>query len=238
MNFENCLDKKKTEFESKLLNARIVSIKNISKGSIKCITEECKKRGFDYAISKVGLDQKELINEMLNYGFEIFGSVIILKTRLGKEYEKNQNIREYKVSDMKKLRQITKGAFPNVHWYHDKHFVKGDIDALYIKWLENSCGGRAEIVLVYEENGNILGYIACNKRKNIGIIDLIAVSGRAKRKGIGKALVNAAQNYFKKKNFEWMEVKTELGNIGALNLYNKCGFRLEWAGLNINKWLK
>lgn len=238
MDFEDYVDRKKAEFESKILNKRVVAIRNINKDNINKVIDYCKKRGFDYAVSKISVNELELINEMLNQGFGIFGSSLILKTKLDGEYRKSPGIRKYKESDLKELKQITRGAFPNVHWYQDKHFRKEDVDALYVQWLENSCKARAEIVFVYEENKEILGYIACNKRKNTGILDLIAVSSRAKRKGIGKALVNAGQDYFKKNNFEWMEVKTELGNIGALNLYNKCGFRLEWLGLNINKWLK
>jgi len=220
MDYDNHIDKRKTEFESSALNTRIVSLKNMNNEIVKEIVEECNKRDFDYIVSQIDMDNFELINELIDNGFKVFGYPIILKTDLNKEYEKNNNVRVYKKTDLKELKQITRGAFRNAHWYHDRHLKKEDVDALYLEWLRNSCDGRAEIVLVYEKNNEVLGYIACNKKKDTGIIDLIAVSDKAKGRGIGKALVNAALEYFKKINLKEMEVKTEMTNITVLNLYN------------------
>ena len=238
MDYSMFIDEKKAQFESGILNKRIVSVKNIDEGHVKKIAEECRSRGFEYIISQVELQKFGLINEMLGNGFNIYGFSIILKTRLHEEREICKNIRAYQEKDLEKLKKITSGAFTTTHWYNDKRLSKEYIDKIYLKWVENSCHGRAEAVFVWGKKGNILGYVACNKKNNCGVIDLIAVSKNSRGKGIGKALVNAACSYFNKIGLKSVEVKTEAANIPALNLYTECGFRVSWVGVNISKWLK
>lgn len=238
MDYKNFIDEKKAEFESNLLNKRMAVIKDFSKENIKDIAEECKKRDFDYIISQIAMNELELINRMLIIGFKVYGFPVVLKSNLDRECKKSAMIREYNPKDLRELKNITKGAFPNAHWYNNKNFHKENISNLYIKWLENSCNKRAEIVFVYEEKNNVLGYVSCRKNGSIGIIDLIAVSPKARKKGIGKALINAALAYFKDRRFNGAEVKTEITNTTALNLYTHLGFKISWVGLNINKWLE
>lgn len=238
MGYEDYLDTKKTEFESGILNKKIVSIKNFNAGNLNKIVNECKKRDFDYIVCQIGIDRGELINSMVNNGFRIFGLPVILKVKLSKKYMKEAHIRKYKKADLNELKKISKRAFLSSHWYNTNHLKKEKVDDLYIKWLENCCNGRAEIVLVYEENSKALGYVACTKKNGIGVIDLIAVSNKSKNRGIGKALINSAKNYFNEIGFKEMEVKTEMTNIAALNLYTQCGFRIDHIGVNINKWLE
>ena len=175
---------------------------------------------------------------MVKGGFGIYGFPVVLTAKLGCPHRKNKHIREYKKEDIANLKKMSKGAFRTVHWYRDSNFKMGDVDRLYVKWVENSCKGRASLVLIYEENKKVLGYVACNKQKNIGVIDLIAVSKDSKGKGVGKELVMAALNHFKEMGFNQIKVKTDIRNAAALNLYNKCGFKITWIGLNMNKLIR
>lgn len=238
MKYGDCIDEKRAEFESGILNTRVVSIKNVSKGNLKKIAEKCKEKGFDYIVCQIGITELDLINEMLSNGFRIYGFPVILKKNIEGEYKKSSHIRAYNPNDLKPLKSITKGAFQNVHWYNNRNLDKRSIDSLYIKWLENSCNGMAEIVFVYEKENRVLGYISCKRKGKIGVIDLVAVHTTAKKKGIGKELVNAAQEYFKDNGVKEMEVKTEITNSASLNLYTRRNFKIVWVGLNINKWLK
>ena len=237
MDYSMFIDEKKAQFESGILNKRIASIKDIDEGHVKEIVEECRSRGFEYAISQVELQNVGLINEMLKEGFNIRGFPITLKKDIKVKQKTDRSIRKYQENDLVELKKISARAFTNAHWYNDKRLKKEDVNKIYLKWVENSCHGRAEAVFVWGKKGNILGYVACNKKNNCGVIDLIAVSKNSRGKGVGKLLVNAACSYFNKIGLKSVEVKTEAANIPALNLYTECGFRVSWVEVNINKWL-
>ena len=233
MNYDNYIDNKRTEFESSILNKKIVSIKNINKYNVKNIVDECERRGFDYIVSLIDSNQSELISTMIENGFRIYGGNIVLKNNLEGEYKLNRNVRAYKKQDLEQIKQMTRGAFPKAHWYNNKHLDKDKVDEIYVKWVENSCNGRADIVFVYEENNEILGYLTCNKR-----LELLAVSSKVRRKGVGSALVHAGLDYYKNKNFTEIELKVEMANLPVLNLHLKCGSEINNVVLSINKWPK
>ena len=233
MNDGDYIDEKRTEFESSILNRKIVSIKNIDKNNIKFIIEKCKQNNFDYIVSQIDTNQPELISAMIDNGFRIYGGNVVLKNKLKGEYKINIKVREYEKKDLKQIKQMTRGAFPKVHWYNNKYLNKDKIDEMYVKWVENSCNGRADIVFVYEENDKVLGYLTCYKR-----LELLVVSSEARRKGVGSALVRTGLDYYKNKNFKEVSLKVEMLNIPVLNLHLKCGSELHSVVLNINKWLK
>ena len=104
-------------------------------------------------------------------------------------------------------------------------------------WIRNSCGGRADAVLIYHENDVPKGFIACNIKGNKGLIDLIAVSEDARGKGIGKKLVSSSLRWFKDK-VNHVEVNTEAINYPSLKMYQNNGFKVEWVGANLDYWFK
>ena len=81
----------------------------------------------------------------------------------------------------------------------------------------------ADSVLVFEENGEILGYVTLQKS---GQIPLIGVSPKAQGRGIARALLNAAFTKFKKWGIEKVSIDTQAGNIPALRAYQGVGFKI------------
>jgi dTDP-4-amino-4,6-dideoxy-D-galactose acyltransferase len=110
----------------------------------------------------------------------------------------------------------------------DERFSVTIYKALYQKWIEKSVKREiADEVLVHISNGNILGMITIGSKKNRADIGLLSVDNAARGNGIGKALLEYAENYAAKNGFEELQVVTQQQNVGACSLYEKLGFKKE-----------
>jgi peptide alpha-N-acetyltransferase len=76
-----------------------------------------------------------------------------------------------------------------------------------------------------------VGFLACRKRKSgtalAGAIELMAVDRRFTRRGFGTSLTKAFLEFCVDVGCEVGEVGTQSHNVGAIRLYEKCGFRLD-----------
>jgi len=70
------------------------------------------------------------------------------------------------------------------------------------------------------ENGEILGTCGVEVHSDCVVIRGIAVEPKARKRGIGKSMINAVQQKYKK------TVKAETDD-GAVEFYRKCGFETE-----------
>ena len=144
-------------------------------------------------------------------------------------------VRPFKNEDINILSNMAKNSFLASYRYNDAGFDKNKINELYSEWIINSCNGRADTVLVYDNNGIPEGFIACNLNKDKGIIDLVAVSENSRGKGIGLKLVSNSLLWFKE-GVNLVEVSTEAMNYASLNIYHKAGFKIIWTGFDLNYW--
>jgi ribosomal protein S18 acetylase RimI-like enzyme len=89
--------------------------------------------------------------------------------------------------------------------------------------------------LIAEENGSIIGYLSMILYKspfNMGgtaKINELVVKNEKRGSGIGTKLINAAIKMAKEKNFNSMEIGTELKNPRALDFYHKIGFENKYS---------
>jgi len=70
----------------------------------------------------------------------------------------------------------------------------------------------------------IIGYIGVMYVLDEGEISNIAVHPDYRCKGVGSALLHAAQEYCRSKGIKTLHLEVRPGNIYALALYRKCGF--------------
>src|SRR5215471_2145184 len=66
-------------------------------------------------------------------------------------------------SDLAGLKEIARRSHRNTRFWKDGHFSPARCEALYERWIENSCAGQAERVLVAEWEGQPAGYITCHR---------------------------------------------------------------------------
>jgi ribosomal protein S18 acetylase RimI-like enzyme len=117
-------------------------------------------------------------------------------------------------------------AFVTDRYHREPTIPKAAADALKADWVRNSLRGRADRSFVARENGRAVGFNLCMAKADTAWIDLIAVDGSQRRKGLARALVDAALLHYRERSFAHMRVKTQADNTASVALYRQCGFDL------------
>ncbi|MHA1615764.1 MAG: ribosomal protein S18-alanine N-acetyltransferase [Candidatus Njordarchaeales archaeon] len=120
-------------------------------------------------------------------------------------------IRKASIEDVEEIFEIEKLSF------------KRPYPKYYLQWLIE---GLADIFLVAEVNGKIIGYIAGRvEYGNLGHIVTIAVHPNWRRKGLGTMLMRKILNYFRKNSCKKAYLEVRVSNEPAIKLYQRLGFR-------------
>jgi TDP-D-fucosamine acetyltransferase len=127
-------------------------------------------------------------------------------------------------ADLPALVRIASSSHADTRFYADHHFDRARCSRLYEIWIERSCRGYADAVLVIDaEPGQPAGYVTCHRgdRSNAGRIGLFAVSEQRQGRGFGGALLGAALGWFAAEGITDVTVATQLRNLRALRLYGR-----------------
>ena len=206
------------------------------KKNLQSLEKDFNKHKIKYAIYRVPAANFNLIHALESTGYVIVDGLINLRQNIEETESKiDQNIREAKISDAKELKKLASTAFKHTRVYNDKILDEVKAGKMYEKWIENSLKGQAsDVVLVWEDKTNIVGFITLQKN---GHIPLLAVSESYRGKGIAKSLVNAALFYMKKWGAKKSEIETQMANIPAIRAYQSCGFKIVDSYLTF-RWAK
>ncbi|MEX0679211.1 MAG: GNAT family N-acetyltransferase [Pirellulales bacterium] len=106
--------------------------------------------------------------------------------------------------------------------------------AMYRRWIERSVAGElADVVLVAslgDHEGAVderpRGMITLSESSGVGSIGLIAVAAEVRGRGIAAALMHAAHGWMRARGAGEARVVTQLANLPACRLYERCGYRL------------
>jgi dTDP-4-amino-4,6-dideoxy-D-galactose acyltransferase len=149
----------------------------------------------------------------------------------------SSRIRGFLEQDIPVLRGIAKTSHRDSRFYFDRNFPVRLCDELYETWIEKSCRGSAHNVLVAEHEGAPVGYITCHlDGPESGQIGLISVRADIQGKGLGKALVCQATNWFAEQEIKTVRVVTQGRNARAQRLYQRCGFVTRSVELWYHRW--
>jgi ribosomal protein S18 acetylase RimI-like enzyme len=147
------------------------------------------------------------------------------------------SIRPCAPDDVPALRAIAKLGHRDSRFYYDPHFPNALCDTLYETWIEKSCAGDADAVLVAEDQGRLAGYISCHlDEQTSGRIGLVGVAAAARGKGIGLALVGQALGWFAAQDTHLVSVVTQGRNVQAQRLYQRSGFLTRSVQLWYHRW--
>lgn len=102
------------------------------------------------------------------------------------------------------------------------------------EFIENIISGEACDILVYEDNGNVVGFILLQAKerpdfdfmlpgKYCYIMDIIVTESH-RNKGFATALMNSAKEWAKEQNCNLINLDVLVNNHGAIKLYEKLGF--------------
>ncbi|NLY79042.1 MAG: ribosomal protein S18-alanine N-acetyltransferase [Lysinibacillus sp.] len=96
------------------------------------------------------------------------------------------------------------------------------LDSFYFEMEENPF---AYYLVAEDDNGNILGYCGMMIVVDSAQITNVAVTKKARGKGIGEGLMREAIRVAKEQNAEMISLEVRVSNTVAQNLYRKLGFQ-------------
>ena len=138
--------------------------------------------------------------------------------------------------------EIAAEAFRAGRFHADGAIAPERARDIYRAWAAGCVNGSAaDAVIVAVEGGEPIGFVACRVAPDtavhlgrlIGTIELISTSARSRGRQVGSALVGGAAAWFENRGVTQVEVGTQLSNIGASRLYERCGFRLVAGSLTL-----
>lgn len=136
-------------------------------------------------------------------------------------------VRDARPDDLGWATEFAAGAFEHSRFWADPFFSDNAARAFHREWVKNLWGGLAQRVFVAESaDSTPLAFNACGLDDGGGRIILIGSERGQRRSGIGRALVDAAVGWFHDRGATRAYVKTQLGNIPALRLYEAAGFSI------------
>ena len=125
--------------------------------------------------------------------------------------QNNKTIRKASLGDLKQIYQIEKDVFIKDHW------TFGMVE----RELENLSGQTTWII---EESSAILGYCMMRIFCNEANITNMAIKSSRQKQGLGSFLLDHVLNQLPIKSSVFLEVKD--GNLSAINLYQRVGFKV------------
>ena len=136
---------------------------------------------------------------------------------------------------------IARDVFRIDHFHADPRLNNNKCDELYGKWALNSLRGLVDEVLVAKKNSEILGFVTCKIERldadsTYGFIDLIGVSDKYQRKGIGGILISEALEWFST-HASSAYVGTQTRNLAAMRLYERMNFIPVFCEATLHHWI-
>lgn len=176
-----------------------------------------------------------------DFGFELVDIRVTLARRILAEEDAvvppGPTVRQCRPTDLAPLRVVARNSYRDSRFYFDGRFPEAKCDSLYETWLEKSCSDPAGVVLVAEWEGNPAGFVTCDKvDASTGQIGLLGVSSSAQGLGLGKALMSAAVDWFRRQGFDRAQVVTQGRNVRAQQLYQRSGFFTQSVQLWYHRW--
>lgn len=120
----------------------------------------------------------------------------------------------------------------------DDRFGKENFEKLYTRWITDSVNKKiAKEVFVSRFQGDLTGLITVAEKNGSGSIGLVAINEKYRGLGIGNMLMEYALLWFKKNQYNKVEVATQESNKAASALYEKFGFKPEKKFRYFHFWL-
>jgi dTDP-4-amino-4,6-dideoxy-D-galactose acyltransferase len=224
--------------------------RRIARANVSCLTNEvvaeidvwCRLHDVECLYFLGSSADRQTVKLAQENSFRFVDVRVTLDLQLGRPCEGGDNrsgsrLRNAVESDIPALRALARSGHRDSRFYYDGNFPCRKCDELYETWIEKSCRGWANSVLVAGEDGVVDGYLTCHlPNSGSGQIGLVGVSEKAQGKGIGKDLISLAIRWFAQQGIENLSVVTQGRNVRAQRLYQRCGFATRSVELWFHRW--
>jgi ribosomal-protein-alanine N-acetyltransferase len=139
--------------------------------------------------------------------------------------------------DVPALREIAAVSHHDSRFYNDSHFDRARCDELYRLWIEKSCAGWADHVVVVEREGVAIGYLTVHLHDpETATIGLLGVSPAFRRQGVGGRLLKGALAWVSGRAAKRVSVVTQGRNTASQAFYQNAGFRPTGRAVWYHRW--
>jgi dTDP-4-amino-4,6-dideoxy-D-galactose acyltransferase len=143
--------------------------------------------------------------------------------------DSNMNIEAAGVDDALAIEEIAGNCFTFSRFHLDPAIGLDRANEVKRQWARNACRGRASVVYVARQQGNVTGFLAVLENKSSegedAIIDLVGVDAAHQGRGTGRALSGKFVEQWHGRA-DRLRVGTQISNIPSMRLYESIGFRL------------
>jgi len=164
-----------------------------------------------------------------------------LVSRSGKARHGNYNLVEWDPADSSpELIELGIAAGQWSRFGADPRIPREKFRSLYEIWMQRSLARElSDMVLVVQEPGLPcpLGMITISVKQDKGQIGLISVSEQQRGRGIGRILMDAADQWMIDHGAHSAQVVTQLHNVAACRLYEQAGYKVESIEYYYHFWL-
>ncbi|MCX6545108.1 MAG: GNAT family N-acetyltransferase [Acidobacteria bacterium] len=216
-----------------------VTRRRITRKLASFIEADCERAGIECLYYLADCHDQESVIAAEAHGFTFVDIRLTFETDLDavQPHSDFGHVRLSVPTDIDRLSAIAGNSYAVSRYYFDKHFPEAICKRFYSEWLEKSCRGYASAVLVATDQNEPMGYVTCQIRDNAtGAIELVGVSEQARGRSFGKALVQAALDWFRSQGMRRATVVTQGRNHGAQRLYQRCGFVTAETALWYHRW--
>jgi len=141
------------------------------------------------------------------------------------------------LSDIPALRAIAAVSHRDSRFYNDGSFDREKCDEFYRVWIEQSCRGWADHVVVAERNGAAVGYLTVHLHgPEKATLGLMGVDPALKRQGVGGHLLRGALAWLEARSVKRVSLATQGRNSASLGFFKNAGFRPIGVAAWYHRW--
>lgn len=217
-------------WDSQVLERECARITDIHAASINLIQlpAELERRGFEYVTARFEIEKANLIDGLLNVGFERVDGIISFQLDLTQttNFPDVPEIRQATATDAQEVAELAARTFKYSRFHNDPVITDAQARKVHYEWAKNSCLGQAaDIVWVMVQENRIVGFSTVAVKGDVGFIVLVCVDQDYSGRGIAGRLTQACCNWIKRKSLRAATVQTQDVNLAAQSVYIRQGFR-------------
>lgn len=175
--------------------------------------------------ARVPTAEVNLTDGLIDKGFRVVDTSIMLDRPWEMRLGRDPHCRFAEANDREHVSRIAREGFSTSRFHLDPKIDDHLARALKGRWAEGYFQGtRGEWMVVAQDGVNVVGFLQLLSSGPKLVIDLIAVSEEARRRGLAAEMIEFASR--RCGSFETMEVGTQVSNIASIRLYESLAFRV------------
>ncbi len=225
------------DWDSSFFGLSIARVRSgVDATTIGSAVEEADARRIGCLYLLAAADGEALIDCAQGHGFVVRDIRVELEREVLGDTEEKPEVRCATAADVAQLAPIAREGVRGTRFFADPGFRPALSSEMYVAWLRLGLLGAPERVTLMPMDAS--GFVVCHldTGAGTGTIELIAVAGDARGRGVGGTLLAGAERLFAKASLKRATVVTQGRNIPAQRLYQKHGYRTSSVGLWLHRW--